>query len=119
VNWVKVLEARDLAEGSRRVVEVDGEPVLLLRNQARLHAVQARCPHMGGNLAKGTVSEEGIIRCPLHHSAFDLATGAVKEWAPWPPLVGPALGAVRQVRGLRVYSVREKDGSIEVGLGEG
>lgn len=38
-------------------------------------AVSRRCPHMGGDVANGWISN-GEIYCPLHNLAFNLKTGA-------------------------------------------
>ena len=39
-----------------------------------LRAVSAVCPHAGGPLADGQIDNKVVI-CPLHLTAFDLATG--------------------------------------------
>ncbi|MGD8996619.1 MAG: nitrite reductase (NAD(P)H) small subunit, partial [Anaerolineae bacterium] len=60
----------------------------------------------------------GLIVCPRHHSVFDLETGAVQEWAPWPPVVGRALGAIYQENTLPVYPTKVENGRIWVGIEE-
>lgn len=76
----------------------------------------SRCPHMGANMQNGEVTAEGAIVCPRHHSVFDLTTGAVEDWVPWPPVVGRALGAVSQERALPVYPTKVEEGSIWVAI---
>lgn len=50
--------------------------------------VQSECPHRKGRLRFGFVNERRrTITCPLHHSTFDLRTGA--------RLSGPACAALR------------------------
>jgi nitrite reductase/ring-hydroxylating ferredoxin subunit len=76
------------------------------------------CPHMGAALDGGDVTEGGTIVCPRHHSAFDLRTGKVSEWAPWPPGVGRILGGISREKPLPVFPTRIEQGSIWVGLPE-
>jgi NADPH-dependent 2,4-dienoyl-CoA reductase/sulfur reductase-like enzyme/nitrite reductase/ring-hydroxylating ferredoxin subunit len=79
---------------------VDGEPVLLVRDDGALHAMSATCSHYGGPLAEG-VFDGRLVRCPWHHACFDPATGAAVR--------APALEA------LDIYDVTERDGRVFVG----
>jgi nitrite reductase/ring-hydroxylating ferredoxin subunit len=74
-----------------------------------------KCPHMGAALEQGKVTEDGTLVCPRHRSEFDLRTGEVKKWAPWPPAVGRVLGSISRERPLPVYPTRIDQGSIWVG----
>ena len=64
---VPLLEGRTVTVGSRRVA--------VFRSRDGYHALAARCPHRGGPLADGLVTE-GCVTCPLHNWRFDLRTGA-------------------------------------------
>jgi apoptosis-inducing factor 3 len=63
-----------LGDGTIVSGRVSEQEVALVRAGARFFAVSARCTHYRGNLADGLVVGSKI-RCPLHHSCFDLATG--------------------------------------------
>lgn len=117
MQWVKVLKATELADNTRRVVEVREHKILLLMLQGQVYAVLNSCPHMGVSLHKGTVTEEHTIVCPFHHSAFDLKTGEVKEWSPWPPVVGKLMGKVRPEQPLRTFPTKIEQDAIWIGLG--
>ena len=52
----------------------------------------------------------------LAESVFDLETGAVQEWVPWPPVAGRALAAIARENGLPVYPTKVENGSIWVGI---
>jgi nitrite reductase/ring-hydroxylating ferredoxin subunit len=116
MNWIEVLSKDDLPPGTRSVSNVAGKEVLLINHGGEIHAVGARCPHMRDDMKDGEVTENGFIVCPRHHSVFDLETGAVQEWVPWPPVVGRALGAISQEKPLPVYPTKVEQDSIWVGI---
>lgn len=116
--WKAVASKEDLPPGGRYVSEVDGKEILLLDYEGEILAVGNRCPHMKTKMERGELTEDGAIVCPRHHSVFDLETGAVREWVPWPPVVGRALGAVSSEKPLPVYTTKVEDGNIWVELEE-
>lgn len=59
----------DLGPGDGRVVEVDGEPVAVHRDDSgALHAVSGRCTHAGCTVAWNAA--ERTWDCPCHGSRF-------------------------------------------------
>jgi nitrite reductase/ring-hydroxylating ferredoxin subunit len=114
MDWIKVLAQDELPEGARQVVKVAGRDVLLVNHKGQIYAVDNRCPHMGAPLVQGKVTEDGALVCRRHHSAFDLRTGNVKDWAPWPPAVGRVLGAISREKALPVFPTKVEEGSIWV-----
>lgn len=111
MSWTKVLPANSLNPGAREVVKVGEQNILLLNHEGQLYAVNNVCPHLKLPLKKGKIAD-GAIVCPWHRSAFDLCTGNVKSWTPWPPVVGKAMGMISQEKTLSVFPVRVEDGSI-------
>lgn len=118
MSWSKVLPVDSLQQGARQVVKVGKRNILLLYHDSKLIAVDNTCPHLKLPLKKGKITEDGAIVCPWHHSAFDLCTGDVKEWCPWPPVVGKALSLISPSKALPVFPVRVEEGSIWVDLEE-
>jgi nitrite reductase/ring-hydroxylating ferredoxin subunit/uncharacterized membrane protein len=96
---VDVIASAELVEGTPVVVEVGRVPVLLLRREATIHAVQEWCPHAGGPLSEGSFDGD-VVECPWHQSRFCLADGA--------PIQGPASVP------LRTFEVREAGGRVYV-----
>ncbi|MBF5041913.1 Rieske 2Fe-2S domain-containing protein [Aggregicoccus sp. 17bor-14] len=86
-------------EGQPLLGHANGEPVLLLRAGEELFAVSATCPHYGAPLAEG-LQVGATLRCPWHHAAFDLRSGAV--------LRPPALN------GLGCYALERDAGRVRV-----
>ena len=114
LNWVRVLSEDALPPGARRVVNAGKSSILLLHHKDQIYAMESKCPHLRGPLEKGKVTEDGAIVCPWHHSAFDLRSGEIKAWCPWPPGAGRVLGAIRRKKALRVLQTRLEDGHIWV-----
>jgi nitrite reductase/ring-hydroxylating ferredoxin subunit/uncharacterized membrane protein len=98
-KWNDVAAVRGLIDGKPRRVEVDGTPVLLLRQGDRIRAIGATCPHLGGPLDEGAI-EGNTVTCPWHGSVFNLEDGAL--------IHGPAMTPVA------AYEVRVKDGRIAI-----
>jgi len=98
-TWTAALDDAALPERSPRRVEVDGNPVLLYRQQGEVYAVGAVCPHAGGPLEEGQFYD-ACVQCPWHDSVFELRNGAVRH--------GPSTYS------LPNYEVRIGDGRIEI-----
>ena len=86
----------DVPLGEGRAVTLAGRRIALFRTSSAWYALDAACPHLGGPLADGIVSDRAVI-CPLHERRFDLATGAALS-------TGEAVAAhAVEVRGDGVY----------------
>lgn len=66
--------AEAVEEGRTIAGHVSGKAVLLSRFNGQFFAIAAVCSHYSGPLAKGSC-RAGVVRCPWHHSGFDLKTG--------------------------------------------
>lgn len=64
-----------IPSGEGRAFEVAGRQIAVFRLRSGvLHAVDAVCPHRGGPIADGQ-TDGRVVLCPLHLTAFELATG--------------------------------------------
>ena len=116
MKWTQAVSSDQLAKGERKVIKVDGHSILLIHDQdGQIYAVGSACPHMKLPL-KGGKMQDHTITCPWHHSQFDLHTGDVQAWSPWPPAVGRMLGALSREKALPVFPTKVEDGTIWVGL---
>jgi 3-phenylpropionate/trans-cinnamate dioxygenase ferredoxin component len=88
-----------LALNSSKVIELDGESILLCNSGGSHFAIRNQCTHQNSPLAGGRV-RNGFISCPLHGVRFDLRTGEPR-------------GALTRVP-VQTYSVRDEDGMIIV-----
>ena len=114
MSWMKVLPVDSLSEDERQVVKVGEHNILLLYHENQLIAIDNKCPHLKLPLKKGQITSDGALVCPWHKSAFDLCTGEVKQWTPWPPIVGKALGMINNEKALSVFPVKVEEGDIYV-----
>jgi 3-phenylpropionate/trans-cinnamate dioxygenase ferredoxin subunit len=89
----------ELKSGERRALELDGQPVLLVKLGTRLYAMRNRCTHLDFALDNGRLIGTEII-CRRHGARFSLQDGRA--------LGGPA------VRRLDIYETRVVDGMIEI-----
>ena len=111
MSWIKVIEST-LTPGDRQVVTVGDKKVLVLNHEGKYYALNNACPHLQLPMKKGKITADGAIVCPFHRSDFDLTTGAVKTWSPWPPVVGQLLGKVSTETAIAIYPVKEENGSL-------
>lgn len=114
MSWTKVLAEDALLGEVKQVVKVGDHSILLFRHENQIHAVTNKCPHLGMSLQKGKITDDDTIVCPWHHSAFDINTGEVKAWSPWPPVLGKVLGCVTKEKALTIYPTKVENGQIMV-----
>lgn len=100
IEFFKVLRRDAIAEGQARVVRAGLKKVALFALDGELYAIQNFCPHAGGSLGLGQLSN-GVVRCPRHHWGFDVRTGQCRT--------NPQYEA-------RCYPTRVEEGYILVGV---
>jgi nitrite reductase/ring-hydroxylating ferredoxin subunit len=116
MSWTKVLEQNALPLGGREVVKVGKRNILLINHEGEIYAVDNMCPHAKLPLKKGKISDDKAIVCPWHRSAFDLCTGEVKDWTPWPPVVGSLFKMMAKEKTLPVFPTRIEEASIWIDI---
>jgi len=95
----RVCALSDLDDRKPFGTEIDGTPVVLVRDGEQVHALLDVCSHAEVSLSEGDVSRKGI-ECWLHGSCFDLCTGEPSS----PPATDP----------VDVFPVELRDGDIFV-----
>ncbi len=74
VEWFRVAEKDELAEGRVTTVVAGKRSIALTRCSGRYGALDNHCPHQGGPLGEGSI-EGGLLRCPWHGYDYDPLTG--------------------------------------------
>ncbi len=100
-NAVRVMPLANLPDNQMKRVDVQGNPVLLLRRGDKIYAIGAVCSHYGGPLEEGELMD-GTVQCPWHYSKFALEDGSVKG--------GPATCPVP------AYEATVADGQIQIAV---
>jgi len=115
---VDVGAAEEFADETMRTVTVKGRKLLVARVGDSYYAADARCPHLGGQLAEGKL-EGTVVTCPRHGSRFDLADGRVLRWTDWSGLTLALAKAFKSPRPLTTYGTRVEAGRLVVDLPNG
>ena len=98
-DWTAIADDAEIREGEPRRIEVEGVPLLVIRDGGEVRVLADRCSHRGGPLSEGEFSD-GCVTCPWHKSRFRLADGSVER--------GPAAYPQPSL------AVRVSDGRVEV-----
>jgi 3-phenylpropionate/trans-cinnamate dioxygenase ferredoxin component len=100
-EYYKAADLSDLQAGKLHAVEVDGEPVCLIKLEDGIFAFTDNCTHISGPINEGQF-DGCTVTCPWHGARFDVRTGKV--------LRGPA----RQ--DLYTYQVKVENDNVYVAL---
>ncbi|WP_069813893.1 Rieske 2Fe-2S domain-containing protein [Streptomyces sp. TP-A0874] len=112
-GWHPLGAVSDLPLGRAVRREVDGVPVMVVREgESTVRVLAERCSHMGGPLSEGEIAD-GCVRCPWHGSVFRLSDGwNVKgpATAPQPAFESRIVGGRVEAR-IRQYAERRTAGA--------
>ncbi|MDD2371520.1 MAG: Rieske 2Fe-2S domain-containing protein [Firmicutes bacterium] len=78
MGYVKVAETKDLLEGGKLKISVEGRDILVSNINGEYFGIDNRCNHMGGSLYDG-IMEGDRVSCPKHGTVFNLKTGEVED----------------------------------------
>ena len=109
----RVIQLKEIPDGGLTMVTAGGQDIMLARVGEKVYATQNWCPHMGGNLSRGTL-EGTVVTCPRHHSRFDVSDGKVLRWTTWSPVVLFFAKIVKPPRPLKTYPVTLEAGDVFV-----
>ena len=113
--WHTLCRSDELPIGEMKSFTVDKHKIVLYHLSDGFFATQASCTHTFAPLARGKVLEDCKVQCPLHRARFDIRTGAVLDWANFPPGI-QLLNVVRGEKALQTYGVGVKSGQVRVNV---
>ncbi len=73
-GWTLAAQLRDVPDGFTKIVEVEGQSILLSRFGDRVTCFANACAHMGMTMDSGEIAD-GIITCPYHGFQYALESG--------------------------------------------
>ena len=68
--------------GDKKVVDIDGEKIIILRYKDSYYAISGICTHEMLPMDDGWLDGEFYV-CPWHMAMFNITTGKVSEETPW------------------------------------
>lgn len=84
MSFVRVLSTSDLEVGTAKMVSVDGNRILVVKDRdGAVWATSALCTHARVYLVLPELTDDGLIECPAHGAMYCPRDGSVRQ--------GPAL----------------------------
>jgi 3-phenylpropionate/trans-cinnamate dioxygenase ferredoxin subunit len=99
-GFIAVTTTEACPPGQMLCVRLAGRRILIANVDGTFYAVDELCSHEDASLAKGCLQAGAKVKCPLHGSRFDLASGQ--------PLEDPA------TEPLQTYPVRVEQAQVWV-----
>lgn len=84
-KWTPITCAENIPPREGRSVQIAGLELAIFNLVDRFATIENRCPHQGGPLCDGIVTDTAVV-CPLHSWKFDLLSGLALR-APQPACV--------------------------------
>jgi 3-phenylpropionate/trans-cinnamate dioxygenase ferredoxin subunit len=75
MNYIKAFQTNHLPPGDMKSVKLGKKEILVANLDGEYFAIDNKCSHLGGSLAKGDL-EENIVTCPRHGAEFDVKNGS-------------------------------------------
>jgi nitrite reductase/ring-hydroxylating ferredoxin subunit len=97
---VPVARADEIAEGHRKLIEVDGLSIGIFHHKGEWYALRNYCLHRGGPVATGELEGDTLV-CPWHKFKYNVTTGQL--------LVDPKVK-------LDTFPVTIQDGAVYITL---
>lgn len=99
LEWITVATTDELLNGTRKILEIDGQPVAVFNINNEYYAIADVCSHDDGPVAEGELIDYEI-ECPRHGAHFDVRNGKVLSF---PAIVD-----------IPAYQVRVEDQEIQI-----
>lgn len=85
-DFQRVASTDEIPPGEMKVVEVNGEEVVVANVDGEFVCFSNHCSHRGGPLGEGMLLDGGVVECPFHGGQFNVRTGEVVAAPPTEPI---------------------------------
>lgn len=85
-EFQRVASAGEIPPGEVKIVEVNGQEVVVANVEGEFVCFSNTCTHKQGPLGEGMLLPGGVIECPFHGGQFNVRTGAVVAPPPSEPI---------------------------------
>ena len=65
----------EVPEWGKKLVQLEGHDILLVKTKGKLFACERECPHQGALMDGALIKEAGTMTCLRHGYRFDLVSG--------------------------------------------
>lgn len=111
MSFIEMATLDKLKDGEMIMVEIGDHEYMLAKVGDNYYCTDNRCPHMGGNLSRGTL-DGTVVTCPRHHSQFDLEDGHNIRWTDWKGIKLTAAKLLKSPRPIKMYETKVEEGKI-------
>jgi nitrite reductase/ring-hydroxylating ferredoxin subunit len=77
-DFIEGINESELQEGAMKKTSLEGTPVLFIKQNGKIYAINNRCPHQACGFNNGKLDGSAII-CPCHDWRFSLETGEYEQ----------------------------------------
>jgi len=77
-TWIDVVKLAEFPQGSRQLIDLDGQAIIIFNLAGQIYALEDRCSHDNSPLYEGEIEGDEII-CPWHGARFCIRSGEVTE----------------------------------------
>ena len=79
----EIPDGNRIQEGGMSGFIINGSKILLAKYKGKYYAIDAKCPHQGGDLSQGTLEGKYVV-CPRHRRKTDITNGNHLGGLPFP-----------------------------------
>jgi 3-phenylpropionate/trans-cinnamate dioxygenase ferredoxin subunit len=107
----KLCPISEIPINSAKRFKISDYDIAVFNVNGKFYAIDRKCTHLRGNLAKGTVKDK-TVTCPVHGAVFDLETGELKSQP------GTIAGWLKKAKDTKVYSTKIKKDELYIEIEE-
>lgn len=99
---IKLCAVSEFGEENVKTFRVGKKDIAVFKVEDTFYAIDRKCTHLKGNLAKGKLVDK-TIQCPLHGAIFNLKTGELLKQP------GTLAGWFKKAKNTTIYRLLIKD----------